>query len=365
MANLLQLTEAGLYCAQGDFYVDPWQPVERAVITHAHSDHARPGSRKYLTTREGEHVLRLRVDTIIAPGDPTAGVPWVRSHIRTVDYGETIDINGVTISLHPAGHVLGSAQVRIEHQGEIWVVSGDYKLEVDTTCTPFEPIRCHTFITESTFGLPIYQWRPQSELFADINAWWRGNQEVGRTSILYAYALGKAQRLLAGVDPSLGPILVHGAIQRLNTAYTQTGIALPPTLYASDEAAKQHRGQALVIAPTGTENMPGYLRKFGDASHAFASGWMTIRGARRQRAMDRGFVISDHADWRGLIDAIRATGAENIGVTHGYTAALTRWLVENGWNAWIIPTRFEGEVAESATLPDEEGKSEIEESRGD
>jgi putative mRNA 3-end processing factor len=349
MATLLQLTEAGLYCAHGDFYIDPWQPVERAVITHAHSDHARPGSRQYLTTQEGEHVLRLRVD-YADPANPLA----VRPHIRTVTYGETIQLNGVTVSLHPAGHVLGSAQVRVEYQGEIWVVSGDYKLEADVTCTPFTPIRCHTFITESTFGLPIYQWLPQAELFAQINDWWRNNQELGRTSILYAYALGKAQRLLAGIDPSIGPMLVHGAIQRVKTAYTQTGIALPPAPYASDELAKLHRGRALVVAPTGVENMPGYLRKFGEASHAFASGWMTIRGTRRQRAMDRGFAISDHADWRGLIDAIRATGAENIGVTHGYSAALTRWLGENGWNAWIIPTRYEGEAAVEAQAVIEE-----------
>lgn len=343
MANLLQLTEAGLYCAQGDFHIDPWQPVERAIITHAHSDHARPGSQKYLTTRDGERVLRLRVD-YADPANPLA----TRPHIRSLAYGEPLHLNNVIVSLHPAGHLLGSAQVRVEYAGEVWVVSGDYKLEADATCAAFEPIRCHTFITESTFGLPIYHWRPQAQLSAEINHWWRTNQALGRTSILYAYALGKAQRLLAGLDPNIGPILTHGAIGRVNQAYEQSGISLPPTIYASEEAAKQHRGRALVLAPPSMENSPGYLRKFGDTAHAFASGWMAIRGVRRQRALDRGFVISDHADWRGLIEAIRATGAENIGVTHGYSAVLARFLSEQGHNAWVIPTRYEGEVTTEA-----------------
>jgi putative mRNA 3-end processing factor len=344
MANLLQLTEAGLYCAAGDFYVDPWQPVPRAVITHAHSDHARPGSRHYLTTKDGAGVLRLRVDYV----DPAH--PGPRPQFRTLAYGERLTLNDVTVSLHPAGHLLGSAQVRIEQHGEIWVVSGDYKTEHDDTCAPFEPVRCHTFISESTFGLPIYRWRPQGEIFAQINTWWRTNQTQGRTSILYAYALGKAQRLLAGIDPSIGPVLVHGSIQRLNNAYHQSGIDLPDAHYANDELARKHRGQALLLAPPGMENTPGYLRKFGEASHAFASGRMTIRGTRRRRAIDRGFVLSDHADWRGLLDAITATGAERIGVTHGYAAALVRYLLEQGKDAWVIPTRYEGEVSEEVAV---------------
>src|SRR5262245_24965193 len=219
MANLLQLTEAGLYCPEGDFYIDPWQPVERAVITHAHSDHARPGSKKYLTTVEGEAVLRLRVD-YADPADPTA----VRPQIRTLTYGQALDLNGVRLSLHPAGHLLGSAQVRVEQRGEVWVVSGDYKTEVDTTCTPFELVRCHTFITESTFGLPIYRWRPQQEIFAEINSWWRANQDLERTSILYAYALGKAQRILAGLDHSICPLLVPLSIQSFNQDLHRAGI---------------------------------------------------------------------------------------------------------------------------------------------
>jgi len=328
---LLEVTENGLYCPVGDFYIDPWQPVTRAVITHAHSDHPRPGSQRYLTSPSGVEALRLRV----GPAPRIVAQP----------FGKVLDLNGVHLSLHPAGHLLGSAQVRVEYGGEVWVVSGDYKIEADSTCEPFELLSCHTFITESTFGLPIFRWRPQSQIFEEINQWWRQNQEQGRTSIIHAYALGKAQRLLAGVDAQLGPILIHGAVQRYANAYRRAGIALPRTLFAGSDEARLHRGQALVIAPPSASASEGWLRKFGPTSLALASGWMQIRGTRRRRAVDRGFVLSDHADWGGLLSTIRATGAERIGVTHGYTSALVRYLNEQGLEAFTIPTHFTGEVA--------------------
>ncbi|MCC6453753.1 MAG: ligase-associated DNA damage response exonuclease [Caldilineaceae bacterium] len=331
---LLQVTERGLYCAAGDFYIDPWQPVTRAVITHAHADHARPGSKRYLTSPTGAAMLRLRVDSY--------------ARIVAQPFGESLHVNGVRVSLHPAGHLLGSAQVRVEHQGEVWVVSGDYKTEVDATCEPFELVPCHTFITESTFGLPIYRWRPQSEIFTDINQWWQQNQAQGRTSILFAYALGKAQRVLAGVDATLGPILIHGAVHRFVHAYRNAGIVQPTTLYADSDAARRYRGEALVIAPPSAAGSSGWLRKFGPTSLAFASGWMRIRGARRRRAVDRGFVLSDHADWDGLLTTIRATGAERIGVTHGYTSTLVRYLVEQSMDAFVMLTRYEGETSGDA-----------------
>jgi putative mRNA 3-end processing factor len=335
MANsLLQVTERGLYCAAGDFYIDPWQPVTRAVITHAHADHARPGSQRYLTSPTGAPLLRLRVGP----------VPRIVAH----PFGKQLDLNGVRLSLHPAGHLLGSAQIRVEHRGEVWVVSGDYKIEADSTCEPFEVVPCHTFITESTFGLPIYRWRPQAEVFDEINAWWRQNQLEGRTSILFAYALGKAQRLLAGVDASVGPILVHGATQRFVHAYRHAGISQPTTIYADSATARNNRGQALVIAPPSAAGSAGWLRKFGPVSLAFASGWMQIRGARRRRAVDRGFVLSDHADWHGLLTTIAATGAERIGVTHGYTNILVRYLNEAGLDAFVMPTRYEGDAVADA-----------------
>ncbi len=328
---LVENTERGLYCAAGDFYVDPWKPVDFAVITHAHSDHARFGSKNYLCATPGRDVLRERVGADI--------------QLETLDYGASITRNGVKISLHPAGHILGSAQVRIELRGEVWVISGDYKTEAERTCTPFEPVRCHTFVTECTFGLPIYRWRPQAEVFSDINAWWRKNQELERTTVLFAYSLGKAQRLLAGIDASIGPIFVHGAVAKFLPLYANASVELPSVLRADAETIRAANSRGLVIAPGSTDGS-SWLRKFGATSKAFASGWMQIRGTRRRRALDRGFVLSDHADWNGLLASIEATGAERIWATHGYTGPLVRWLGEHGYEAEAVATQFEGEVNE-------------------
>jgi putative mRNA 3-end processing factor len=327
-ADLITLTDAGLYCEPGDFFVDPWQPVDRAIITHGHADHARPGHARYLAAREGERVLRTRL------GDDVI--------LDTLDYGQSINFNGVRVSLHPAGHVLGSAQVRMEYRGEVWVISGDYKLEADATCSPFETLRCHVFITESTFGLPIYRWRSQQEVFGAINAWWRNNQSAGKASVLYAYALGKAQRVLAGIDAGIGPIFCHGAVEVLNRAYRDSGVRLPDTHNPANAEKSYDFSQALVVAPPSAQGTP-WLKRFGDLSDGFASGWMQIRGTRRRRAMDQGFVLSDHADWPGLVAAIEATGAERIFVTHGFVPPLVRWLRGRGYEAWALDTEFEGE----------------------
>jgi putative mRNA 3-end processing factor len=326
--HLLRLTEHGLYCEAGDFFVDPWEPVDRAVITHAHGDHATWGSRAYLTSAEGVGVLRARLE----PG----------ATIRGIGYGEPLSLNGTTVSLHPAGHILGSSQVRIEHRGEVWVVSGDYKTDPDPTCTPFEPVRCHTFITESTFGLPIYRWPPQSDVFQEINAWWRTNAASGTASLLFGYTLGKAQRLLAGLDPSIGPILTHGAVERMTRAYREAGIALPATQYAGTAAERADSTGALVIAPPYAGASP-WARRFGAHSTGFASGWMMVRGARRRQSLDRGFPLSDHVDWPSLLAAVEATGAAEVWVTHGFTGPVVRWLQEKGLDARAIQTRFEGE----------------------
>ena len=344
--NLVTLSEAGLYCAAGDFHIDPWRPVPRAVITHAHADHARPGHGAYLATRAGEKVLRVRLG-------PNAT-------IDTLTYGEGIDLNAVRVSLHPAGHVLGSAQVRIEHRGEVWVVSGDYRVEADPTCAAFEPVRCDAFVTESTFGLPIYRWHPQVQLFAEIDAWWRENQEAGKASVLFAYAFGKAQRLLAGVDASIGPIVCHGAVAPLNAAYRESGVLLPSTRRVSEIEKGFDWSRALVVAPPSAQGTP-WLRRFGEYSDGFASGWMLIRGARRRRAVDRGFALSDHADWSGLLSAIEATGAKRIFVTHGQVPVMVRWLVEQGYDARAFETRFEGEQdGGAASTGDDEVEKESE-----
>ena len=326
---LLKNTERGLFCEAGNFHVDPWRPVEFAIITHGHSDHARSGSTRYLTAESGREVVQARVG--------------VDAKVETLRYGESISHNGVKISFHPAGHILGSAQVRLEKDGEVWVVSGDYKLENDGTCAPFEPVKCHTFIMESTFGLPIYHWRPQAEIFKEINQWWRDNQSNECTSVLYCYALGKAQRILSGLDVNIGPIFVHGAVERFLPAYQHAGVRLPATTKADAENVKQARGKGLVLAPGSTDNSP-WMRKFGPVSTAFASGWMQLRGPRRRRSLDRGFVLSDHADWDGLLSSVRATDAERVWVTHGYTEAFARYLTEQGWQAEAIETRFSGEV---------------------
>ncbi|WP_028239890.1 ligase-associated DNA damage response exonuclease [Stutzerimonas azotifigens] len=316
----------GLYCPPGDFYIDPWRPVDRAVITHAHGDHARWGMGHYLATRDSEGVLRTRIGQDMP--------------LQTLAYGETLEHNGVRLSFHPAGHVLGSAQLRIEHCGEVWVASGDYKVEPDATCAAFEPVRCHTFITESTFGLPIYRWPSQRQVFAEINDWWRANAAVGRASVLFCYAFGKAQRILHGLDASIGPILVHGAVEPLNRVYREAGIALPETLYTGDLAKGDPRlKQAIVLAPPSAGGST-WVRRFGDFSDGFASGWMMLRGTRRRRGVDRGFVLSDHADWPGLLWAIEQTGAERVMVTHGSVAVLVRYLCEQGLDAQAFDTEY-------------------------
>jgi putative mRNA 3-end processing factor len=316
--SVIELSDAGLYCAGGGFHIDPWGPVARAVITHAHSDHARAGSQTYLTSRTGEALLRARIGG--------------ESAIQSVEYGERIAMGDVTVSLHPAGHILGSAQIRIERGGEVWVVSGDYKLASDVTCVPFEALRCHTFVTESTFALPIYRWASMPEITGAIHEWWHANREAGRASILFAYPLGKAQRVLSMLDASIGPICAHGAVEKYSAIYRAQGVALP-------QMHEPIKG-ALVLAPPSAMGSP-WLKRFGAISTAMASGWMRIRGARRRRSLDRGFALSDHADWPALLAAIDETHAETVWVTHGYRAPLARWLEERGRRVVTIETRFE------------------------
>ncbi|TFH82180.1 ligase-associated DNA damage response exonuclease [Pseudomonas kribbensis] len=316
----------GLYCPAGDFYIDPWRPVERAVITHAHGDHARTGNAHYLAASAGEGILRARLGQDI--------------NLQSLEYGRRLTHHGVTLSFHPAGHVLGSAQVRLEYGGEVWVASGDYKIEPDGTCAPFEPVRCHTFITESTFGLPIYRWQPQAQVFGEINQWWQANIEAGKTSVLFCYSFGKAQRILHGIDETLGPILSHGAVEPLNRVYREAGVYLPPTIYAGDVKKNDPlMRQALVIAPPSAGGS-SWMRRFGDYSDSFASGWMRLRGTRRRRGVDRGFVLSDHADWPGLLWAIEQTGAERVMVTHGSIGVLVRHLREKGLDAQGFNTEY-------------------------
>jgi putative mRNA 3-end processing factor len=364
MQDLIVQRPEGLYCPPGDFYIDPWRAVERAVITHAHADPARVGHGHYLATAPAEGVLRSRLGQGIA--------------LQAVQYGEAVTHNGVTVSLHPAGHVLGSAQVRLQYGGQTWVASGDYKVAPDATCAPFEAVRCDVFITESTFGLPIYRWRPDAEVFAEINAWWSGNAAVGRASMLMCYSFGKAQRILSGVDASIAPIVVHSAIQTLNTAYRAAGVNLPETKLVSEVTDPADFKRALVLCPpsaavrragpprasttpsggseahevanVGANYVGPWIKRFGDFSDAFASGWMQLRGARRRGSYDKGFVLSDHADWPGLMSAIGGTGANRVIVTHGSIPVMVRYLTEQGLQAESFQTEYGDDAAEEKVV---------------
>ncbi|WP_413720444.1 ligase-associated DNA damage response exonuclease [Silicimonas sp. MF1-12-2] len=322
--RVLTFSERGIYCPAGDFFIDPWRPVDRALITHGHSDHARSGMGRYLSTHSAAPVIRHRLGEVA---------------LETVAYGEARRIGDASVSFHPAGHVPGSAQIRVEVGGEVWVVSGDYKVVADGVSEPFEPIDCHTFITECTFGLPVFKWNTPEAVADEINRWWAANREAGRFSICGAYALGKAQRILASLDPSVGPILTHGAIENTNAVLRGQGIALPETVRVTPELdVKAYSGAFVLATPSALGST--WAGRFRPASTAFASGWMALRGVRRRRAADRGFVMSDHADWEGLNSAIRATGCERVFVTHGYTSVFRRWLGEQGYDAGIVETEF-------------------------
>ena len=327
---MLIFDKCGIYCKQAGLYIDPWKPVEKAVITHAHSDHARTGMGAYLAHEQAVPVMRYRLGADI--------------NIQSLRYGQVIEINGVKISLHPAGHIWGSAQVRLEYKGEVWVVSGDYKLQADGISAPFEPIKCHSFITESTFGLPIYKFPEAGAVHGDINNWWRKNKEEGKNSIIFAYALGKAQRVLQHLDTSIGPVYTHGAVDNVNKLYEQAVGMLKSSKRIDATVNRKDIKGAMIIAPPSALNSP-WLRSFQPYKIGICSGWMQLRGARRRQGADRGFVLSDHADWDQLNMAIRETGAENIYVTHGYKSIYSRWLSSNyGLNATEVETLYVGEA---------------------
>lgn len=335
MLYVIRFTSKGIYCPQADVYLDPWRPVEKAIITHGHSDHARLGMGTYITHPCSVPSIRLRLG------------PDIR--IRTVQFGEAFIINGVRFSLHPAGHIWGSAQVRMEYKGEIWVFSGDYKTKNDGISGEFEPVRCHTFITESTFGLPVFTFPDQAEEFLRVNQWWAENRAAGKACILTGYSLGKAQRLIAGADPSIGPVYLHGAIYNMNRVLIDAGLPIPDYPQLDYTAPRDLYRGALIIAPPSAIGSP-WMKRFYPYATAMASGWMNLRGMRRRRAADRGFVISDHADWEELNTAVRETGAERVYVTHGYTSVFSRWLGERGLESYEVKTEFKGETVE----PDKE-----------
>lgn len=321
---LISVTSKGLYCAAGDFYIDPWQPVEYAIITHAHSDHARFGSKNYLCHTQSVPLLYQRLGNVSVQGIP---------------YNKTITIKDVSVTLFPAGHIIGSAQIRVEHKGEIWVVSGDYKTTADGICTAFEPVTCHTFITESTFGLPIYKWQPQQVIYKQITDWVLNNYQQSISSVLFAYSLGKSQRVIDALSHLQLPIYAHGAIYNAHDAVKLSGVNLPEIIKVNSENDKQKLKSAVVVAPPSATDSP-WLKQFGPYKTGICSGWMQVRGNKRRENADAGFILSDHADWTGLLDAIKATKATNILVTHGFKSALTRYLNDNGWHAAELTTGY-------------------------
>ena len=327
---LVVTTGRGLYCPPGDFYIDPWQPVQTAVITHAHGDHLHQGNARYILARPGAAIAAARLPQT--------------ANLLPIDYGTALTLGATRVSLHPAGHILGSAQVRIEHAGRVWVVSGDYKRQPDRTCAAFEPIGCDVFVSEATFALPVYRWPPTGQVVEEIERWWRINRDRGIASVLFCYALGKAQRILSELAElaELGaePVHLHGAMLRLTQIYRDAGVPLLPTLPATIESRQDYRG-ALILAPPSAAGS-SWMRRFGEHSSAFCSGWMRVRAERRRRGYDRGFVLSDHADWPALLQTCRQSGARRVLLTHGHADALTRFLCEQGFESGAVATPFGG-----------------------
>lgn len=328
--GILEITRAGLFCRAGGFHIDPWKPVPLAVITHAHSDHARSGMEGYICSGSGESLLRQRVGRA--------------ARIEAVPFGQVITVGDVELSLHPAGHILGSSQVRMAVNGEVIVVTGDHNAShVHGAAETFEPVACDTLITECTFGLPVYQWPDPAAVMEEIHRWWKSNRDRNRTSILPCYPLGKTQRILSELDPDCGPIAVSGSARPFIPMYKAAGVRFPTFLDLTEESIRDIRGGGLVLVSFAGKEPP-LLERLQPLSQAVASGWMRIRGVRRSRNLDRGFVLSDHSDWNGLLRCILESGATRVGLTHGQTEVLSRYLrEEHSLDSFTVPTRFSGD----------------------
>jgi len=323
---LLEFTDKGIYCSAAKVYLDPWKPVDKAIITHGHADHSRWGHNAYITHHNNVNIIKHRLGDI-----SVTGKAW----------GESFTINNVKFSLHPAGHIIGSSQVRVEHKGDVWVFTGDYKTEDDGISTPYEVVKCNTFITECTFGLPAFKWTPQNIVMSDINQWWATNKAEGKISILFGYSLGKAQRLLKYLNPEIGTIYTHGAIENM-TEVLRPLVDFPETNLITVATKKQDLLGNIVLAPPNAQGS-SWIRKMVPYVTGSASGWMAFRGARRRRAIDKGFVLSDHCDWDGLLSSIKTTGAEKVICTHGYTDIFSRYLRDLGYDARTEQTQYGAE----------------------
>lgn len=327
MVSLIQFTDKGLYCTAGNFYIDPWKPVDKAIITHAHSDHAFGGSKKYLCHSLTKPILQLR----LGAGNYQA-TEWTEPHF----------IDGVKVSLHPAGHIIGSSQVRLEYKGEVWVFTGDYKIEDDGISGTYEPVKCNTLITESTFGLPIYKWKPQQIIYEDIKNWILKNKEQEKTSVLIAYSLGKAQRVLNALKDITDTVYAHGAIYNMQQLMDALGYKFVNVKRVTPETTKQELQNAIVIAPPSADGTK-WMTKFIPYRGGICSGWMQVRGNQRRRNADKGFALSDHCDWDDLLTSVKSTGAEKVFVTHGFHSVFSKYLNEIGIEAEEVKTQYGNE----------------------
>jgi putative mRNA 3-end processing factor len=310
--NLLRSTPHGLYCPEGDFYIDPQVPVARAVITHAHADHARPGSQKYLCSDRCLPLAKLRLQH--------------GANIQSLPFGQKISMNKVSVSLLPAGHITGSAQVLLESNGRRALVTGDFKRHADPLTHAYEPAPAHLLVMETTFALPIFAWQNCEHLQESLLHWVARNRAEGYTSVILAYALGKAQQVCHYLAPLDVPLLAHGSVRRFQAAFSKLGLRLPALESASEEKAKTNKG-AIVVAPPSVQNT-SWLDRFRPYRTCFASGWMTIRGNRRRRNVDFGLALSDHADWDGLVSTVNDVQPEIVWTTHGYAETFARFLAE-------------------------------------
>ena len=334
--GLIQNTPKGLYCTVADVYIDPQKPVHRALITHGHSDHALSGHRYYLCTRLTAAVIKLRLGSFI--------------QIQVVEFGEKITINNVQFSFHPAGHIPGSAQIRVEYKGEVWVVTGDYKTEPDKVSGNYELLKCNTLVTETTFALPIYQWQPQAFTMREILNWYKYNLDLGKSSVILAYALGKSQRIIQNIPEEIS-IYTHTTVEDTNKVLRESGLELRKTIQINSRVAKKDIQRGITIAPSSILNTP-LMRALESPALGYASGWMTLNRFRKQQTAEAGFVLSDHVDWNELNQVVNECNAENIWLMHGYTKEYRRFLIAQGKNAKDIGSHFSLKTGD--TQPEEE-----------
>lgn len=318
-SEILTVDENGIYCPKGDFYIDPWKPVKTALITHGHADHLKSGHKEYYVPMKSKALMEHRLRD--AP----------KYSITLYNFDETFEINGVSLSFHPAGHILGSAQVRVEVGNEVWVASGDYKRVTDPSCQPFELVKGDGFISEATFGLPIYRWNSSEKVIDEIIDWWSRNANEGKPSVLFCYVLGKAQRILAGLAKKItelpkSVLYTHGSMDRMNQIYRDEGVNLLDTENATQQEGNKFSEDLILAPPSALRTQ--WMKRFKRCETAFASGWMRVRGPRRMSGYDKGFVISDHADWPSLITTIKETQANEIRLLGSNSQFLARFLRE-------------------------------------